>query len=380
MPRTRNGNKATPNTHEANVKVHKDTVHSIRAKAAASNTTIKHIVNDLLHTALRDEATSSPTKDTDSDQIAPHYDGPSTHLFTLIARLTTRPRTLAQLLATRITRPASSPNLTMRGAIWRKMTTKQLNRALTVLTEADALLTTGDPESPALYMNRDKIAEIGRIIAGRWGAPLSESKRFPSMIDGFSTAHWQPPHKDRQLTLSTPPPPSVAKAATDDDLQQAVKSLQRRSEKQHFKNEAQHRLNISFQQQLDTRKKTDTALASDISNMIQYKLDHAVRLGAIHCASLTVVDEDGNRGVALRTDEYGGVVYAFGNDGKIGAALRNEEDGGVVGAYGKDGKSEVQLTNDEKGGLMTLCDKSGRPQPRALHKKLWRALCQVITK
>ncbi len=70
----------------------------------------------------------------------------------------------------------------------------------------------------------------------------------------------------------------------------------------------------------------------------------------IECRSLTVVDADGKTRVNLTTDEYGGVVYAFGKDGKLGAELSVDERGGVVSVAGKDGKSVVVLHISELGG------------------------------
>ena len=78
------------------------------------------------------------------------------------------------------------------------------------------------------------------------------------------------------------------------------------------------------------------------------------KFGEIECTRLTVVDADGKTRVNLTTDEYGGVVSAFGKDGKLAAWLCVNEHGGRVAAYGKDGKSRAALGVIEHWGFVQV--------------------------
>ena len=83
------------------------------------------------------------------------------------------------------------------------------------------------------------------------------------------------------------------------------------------------------------------------------------KFGEIECTRLTVVDADGKTRVNLTTDEYGGVVDAYGNDGLSGAALGVNEYGGSVRAFGKDNDAAV-LYVDESGGVVSAFGKHGK--------------------
>ena len=71
--------------------------------------------------------------------------------------------------------------------------------------------------------------------------------------------------------------------------------------------------------------------------------------GEITCRKLTVVDDEGKRGVLLITDENGGVVIAYGKGEDGGyAQLYSDEHGGYVQARGK-GNGYAHLGNDKYG-------------------------------
>jgi len=86
-----------------------------------------------------------------------------------------------------------------------------------------------------------------------------------------------------------------------------------------------------------------------------------VTFGEITCRNLRVVDEKGNLGVALWTDEDGGAVYASGKDGGS-ARLGNKGHGGEIAIWNKAGENVVQAGVTDTGeGVIVTRDKHGYP-------------------
>ena len=82
-----------------------------------------------------------------------------------------------------------------------------------------------------------------------------------------------------------------------------------------------------------------------------------VTFGEITCRELTVIDDDGKKGVVLRTSERGGIVLVKGKDGGF-VILSTDKHGGFLHAVGKVGGG-VQIGNKERDGSVLAKGKGG---------------------
>ena len=81
--------------------------------------------------------------------------------------------------------------------------------------------------------------------------------------------------------------------------------------------------------------------------------------GDIQCTGLTVVDKQGNVGVALDTDDANGSVWLFGKDGGA-AAMNIAADGGSVAVYNNQGTTCALVNVDEYGGSVSVTNNQGK--------------------
>ena len=81
--------------------------------------------------------------------------------------------------------------------------------------------------------------------------------------------------------------------------------------------------------------------------------------GDIQCTGLTVVDKQGNVGVALDTDDANGSVWLFGKDGGA-AAMSIGADGGSVAVYNNQGTTCALVNVDEYGGSVSVTNNQGK--------------------
>ena len=82
--------------------------------------------------------------------------------------------------------------------------------------------------------------------------------------------------------------------------------------------------------------------------------------GDIQCTGLTVVDKQGNVGVALDTDNANGSVWLFGKDGGA-AAMNINADGGSVVVYNNQGKPCALVNVNADGGSVSVSNNQGKP-------------------
>ena len=84
--------------------------------------------------------------------------------------------------------------------------------------------------------------------------------------------------------------------------------------------------------------------------------------GDIQCTGLTVVDKQGNVGVALDTDNANGSFFVFGKDGGGGAAMNINADGGSVAVYNNQGTPCASMDAHADGGSVGVSNNQGKPR------------------
>src|SRR2546430_1942434 len=77
------------------------------------------------------------------------------------------------------------------------------------------------------------------------------------------------------------------------------------------------------------------------------------------CRSVSLVDEDGGKRVALAATEEGGLLHVYGPDGELRAGIGIAESGGFIPVLSPDGQIQVAMGGDADGGILIVYGRGG---------------------